>query len=532
VRLRTLTIVALCVSAVASVRGAIAADAPRVGFTVHWDFFNSAAEAERLVRFAIANGAEILNVVPPAHIWEDPASVATLRRIFAITRAAGVEVALNRIDATMLPQADGSRPNWLYASVLTEPGRLPSGTPTPDLFLATVGKPDYERWLRDETAYYAEHFSAEPNLVAFGVGLFNEPFVSQRGSLLCFDEKTDSYEVAQYTPPAAALWHGWLARAFGGDLGALAERYGTRFARFDAVPMPRDETDPRFGRAGAAYFDFVAAIDDWVERQLDECRHLWHERRVRAVPFVLQLSGYEAEKFANGRAALAALDLPAWIGRADALGLSLYTNCDYPDWGHASDVATANLARVAALLGKPVFVLESGSECDGAVLRGAELSFLAETARPLAPRSFIYEFLKTTEFESFATSAGKLLGNDWRSRPAAVAAVRDAFAKVRTPAAPAPATYVLDDLEGAPGHGGFDPEALAARLALARLAMTRVLVPVPPSVLDRLPPDGTLVVVPRGEVAALRDLLRGRGIVVQSAAVFLAAHAAPPPDQR
>jgi hypothetical protein len=62
--------------------------------------------------------------------------------------------------------------------------------------------------------------------------------------------------------------------------------------------------------------------------------------------------------------------------------------------------------------------------------------------------------------------------------------------------------------------------------------MTRVLVPVPPSVLDRLPPDGTLVVVPRGEVAALRDLLRGRGIVVQSAAVFLAAHAAPPPDQR
>jgi len=34
------------------------------GFTVHWDFISSADEAERLVSFAIANGAEILNVVP------------------------------------------------------------------------------------------------------------------------------------------------------------------------------------------------------------------------------------------------------------------------------------------------------------------------------------------------------------------------------------------------------------------------------------------------------------------------------------
>ena len=86
---------------------------PRVGFTVHWDFFASAAEADRLVAFAIAHGAEILNVVPPPHIWEQPESLAVLRRIFATARRHGVAVVLSRIDGSSFSDAAGERRNWL-----------------------------------------------------------------------------------------------------------------------------------------------------------------------------------------------------------------------------------------------------------------------------------------------------------------------------------------------------------------------------------------------------------------------------------
>ena len=243
----------------------------RVGFTVHWDFFSSAAEAEQLVAFALDNGAEILNVVPPPHIWEDPESLAILRRIFALTARRGVGVVLNRIDGSSLPGPDGRRSSWLYARVLTERGRLPSGRPTPEFFLATVGKADYERWLREETAYYAESFSGEPNLLAFGVGIFNEPFVSQRGSLLCFDPTTDSYEIAQYTPYAAVVWHRYLMERFC-NVASLNSRYRTAFPTLEAVPLPKGERDGVFGVPAAAYFDFVSAINAWIVARLEECR--------------------------------------------------------------------------------------------------------------------------------------------------------------------------------------------------------------------------------------------------------------------
>ena len=497
---------------------AAVAAGPRVGFTVHWDFFASAAEADRLVAFAIANGAGILNVVPPPHIWEQPRSLAILRRIFATARRDRVGVVLSRIDGSSLPDAAGDRRNWLYTNVLTKRGRLPSGRETPDFFLATVGNPAYERWLEEETAFYAKNFSSEPALVAFGVGIFNEPFVSQRGSLLCWDPDTDSYEIGQYTPDTAAVWRRFLARQYGG-VAAVDRRYGTRFPALAAVPMPTSERDPAFARAALAYYDFVAAINDWVVRRLDRCRAIWHARERRRVPFMLQFSGYLPEKFEKGRPAFAALDIFDWMTRADALGLSAYTDCGYPDRGHASVVAMVNFLRLGRILGKPVYVLEGGNECDGAVLDPAELRFFATVAAPLSPRSVIYEFLKTSYTEAFSTSAGKLLGADWEPRPAAVAAVRDAFALARSASGDGGTTYVLDDLNGLPE----DAPLLAERAALARAALARPLTFVPVAALARLPAGSVLVVPGARRRAALAVALAERGIRAAAAATLLPA---------
>ncbi|MGD1146879.1 MAG: hypothetical protein ABR961_02870 [Thermoanaerobaculaceae bacterium] len=485
------------------------APVPRVGFTVHWDFLASADDAERLVSFAIENGAEILNVVPPPHIWEDPASLAILKRIFAQAAARGVGVVLNRIDGSSLPGVGGDRRNWLYSNVLTERGRLPSGRPTPDFFLSTVGKPEYERWLREETAFYADAFSSEPALLAFGVGLFNEPFVSQRGSLLCFDASTDSYEIAQYTPSVADLWRRSLAQRFGGIAG-VNSRYRTRFKALDVVPMPLNENDPSFGDASAAYFDFVSTINAWVVRQIDECRALWRTRARRGVPFMLQFSGYVPEKLEKGRAAFAALDIFDWMTRVDALGLSAYTNCEYPDLGHASVVAMVDFLRLGPLLGTPVWVLEGGSECDGAVLDRDELRFFATVAAPLRPASVIYEFLKMSYAEHFSTSAGKMMSVAGVPRPPAVAAVREALQRAKASVPAGSTTYVLDDLTALPE----DAELLAARKRLARLAVTRPMTFVPPRALSALPRGATLVVPSRAEIFAWRERLAAQGVTV------------------
>ena len=481
----------------------------RVGYTLHWDFFASRAEAERVLAFALANGAQILNVVPPPRIWEQPESLALLRHIFRVCRARGVAIVLNRIDGSSLARPGEERTNYLFSHVLTELGQLPSGKPTPDFFLATVANPAYERWLEEEVAFYAANFSGESNLLGFGIGLTNEPFTSQRGSLLCFDFDTDSYEVGQYTHHVAALWQRELWRRFNDDLGRLNSCYHTSFRAFADVPMPKNERDPAFGAAETAYWDFVATINAWVVGELDGLRTLWHARRTRAVPFLLQFAGAVPEKFARGRPAFAALDIVNWMESADALGLSLYTNCEYDDWAHSSIRATVGLLLVGPLLGKQVFVLEGGNECDGAILNRGELGYFARAAAPLAPASLIYEFLRTTYYEGSHRISGKLLDVKLRPNHAALAAVQAAFAQAAATPAHATPVYVLNALG--------EPPDLGLRRELARLALERPLTFVPRSALDRLPAGATLYVPPGMPSAAERDALAGRGITLKPA---------------
>jgi hypothetical protein len=201
-------------------------------------------------------------------------------------------------------------------------------------------------------------------------------------------------------------------------------------------------------RSGAAYFDFVSAINDWFIERYERCRHIWHEASGRNdVPFILQFSGFVAEKLANARPGTAAFDLSGWIARADAVGLSLYTNSGYPDFGHASVMATVRLLALARDLGKDVFVLEGGCEAPNVALNEAELRFFASAAAPLSPKVWIYEFLKDKFDEEYRDNPGKLVRANGRTRPAAVRLLRSLFIELETRPAveEAPALAVIVD---------------------------------------------------------------------------------------
>jgi hypothetical protein len=424
-----------CAMVLALGLGAVVAAAdpppPLPGFVIHFDFIGSVREARALVRVASEQGAGVISIVPPAHVWENRTAVAMLDAIVADAARRGLRVMFSRIDAAYPPDARGRRDNFLYGHILSDPGRLPDGRPTADFFLATAGRAGYTEWMIEETRYYASRYGRLPNLIGFTLGPFVEPFASERGGFLQYDGRTDRYELTQYTPEAAGLWHRWLAGRWG-SVDGVNRAYDTSFRSIDGVPLPASDLDPRFGLPLAAYTDFARSLDEWFEDAYRRCRAVWHEVSGRPdVPFILQFSGFEAEKIAKGRPGLAAFDLPAWIAGADAVALSLYANGGYPDRGHASIAATVRLLALARELGKDVFVMEAGYENPGAIADPRELGFLAEAAASLAPRTWIYEFLKDKFDEQYAVNPGKLVRADGRLRVAAAAAVRDAFARAQ-----------------------------------------------------------------------------------------------------
>ena len=366
-------------------RAGVAAS-PAPGYTAHFTHLHSLADARRIVREARAAGAGWLNVIPPARIWKRPLAVGMLDALFADAERVGMRVVLTRLDACY---PDGY--NEFFRHVLTERARLPDGTLTPDWFMATVGVPAYERWLAEETRYYASRYGRRPCLVGFAPGGFVEPFVSQRGSIACFDEKSDCYEIAQYTPEMQALWGRWLQQRFR-SVEAANREYGTRFAGWNDFPMPRSEADAAYPDAGRAYFDFVRCIGDWWLSEYQSLRALWHTGS--RAPFIWQLSGFEAEKLEKGRPAFAALDVPRWLRTADAVGLSLYTYPGFPEGGHAAICATVRLISAAVAAGKPLFVLEGGNEQPAISYDPYQLAFITHVALPLHPVTQIYEYFK------------------------------------------------------------------------------------------------------------------------------------------
>jgi hypothetical protein len=356
------------------------------GYTFHFNFLDSPATAVETVALAGRAAARMISLVPPAHIWEDRSALATLDASIAAIKHQGLRFVFSRMDAN---QSSGQA--WLYHRVLARPGRLPDGSPTSDCFRSTVGNLRFERWQNQETRYYAGRYGRLPQLAGFAVGGMVEPFVSQRGSLMQWDEAHGNYEIAQYTKECRAEWHRWLRRRFGG-LQAINRAYRTHFSRMSRVPMPSSGDDLRFGRPREAYFDFARSINDWFVRQYRSNRRLWHQFSNK--PFLLQLSGFESEKIARGRPEFAAFDLPSWVAQADAVGISLYTHAGYSDWGHSANKSTVRLLLSARDSGKSAFIMESGCEAPRVTLRSHELSFVTSIGLLLDPIGYIYEYFR------------------------------------------------------------------------------------------------------------------------------------------
>ena len=146
------------------------ATAPLTGYVVHFDFITNRYEARQLVHLAASSGARVINIVPPAHIWERRLAVRMLDDILHEAAELKLAVLFTRIDASYPPDVHGRRENYLYKHILTEPGRMPDGSPTVKYFLTTVGRAGYDEWMEEETRYYATRFGKLPNLLGINLG--------------------------------------------------------------------------------------------------------------------------------------------------------------------------------------------------------------------------------------------------------------------------------------------------------------------------------------------------------------------------
>jgi hypothetical protein len=483
---------------------------PLTGFTFHFDFIESKEDAERLLDFVYQNGAEIINVVPPPHVWESTLNLQILKRIFKFADTHKIKIILSRIDASQVTKARNNRDNYIYTYILKDRGKLPSGKETPQFFCGTVGNRDFMQWQKEETLYYAKNFSQEPALLGFSIGMFNEPFSSQRGSLLCFNDDANTYEIAQYTPDALNWWHDWLKKEFPGGSADANHRYQTAFKDIQEIPLPLNEKDPGFGNPFSAYWDFTCSLNDWVVSQYEENRSIWHKNRKKDIPFILQISGYELEKLEKGRPAFAALDMFDWLTRADALGISLYANAEYPDHGHDSDHASVRILQLGHLLKKPVYLMESGYEDNGAVLDDNELDFFVSLAQELQPRCVIYEFLKMSYDESFAHHSGKLIDNSWNINEEALGKINAALKKVKIPGTANPPLYIYDD----PAALRDSEKELNWRKDMIRLAYREAVVFIPKDAIHYLPPGSTVVVPKPSQTPKLLGKLKSRHIKI------------------
>ena len=284
----------------------ISFSAPKVGYTLDFDKLHSVTQAKQLLNAAHKSGARVINIIPPAHIWENKTSKAILDAFFEESQKLKMDILITRIDADY---PNGK--NYLYDSVLTKPGALPGEvTRGKRPYLATVGNTAYEDWMQEETEFYSREYGAKPNLIGFNVGFFADPFVVKTGSLLFEDNKTKRYEIAQYTSFAKALWQHWLVQKLG-TLDRINQEYQTKFTSIAEIPLPLNEEDKHFELSTRAYTDFITCISEWVIGNYKINQTLWHQHSQS--PFIFELDVWTSDRFANGRGAYTAFDFSKWF---------------------------------------------------------------------------------------------------------------------------------------------------------------------------------------------------------------------------
>lgn len=258
---------------------------------------------------------------------------------------------------------------------------------------STIGNDSYAQWMKEETEYYAKEYGNEPNLIGFNVGLFSDPFLSRLGGLLVLDKKNNRYEITQKSAVTRNYWQTWLIQKLG-TIERINQEYKTTFASVTEIPLPVSEEDKQFGLPNRAYVDFVSSINDWILTQYQNDLAKWHE--YSTIPFIFQIDGRTADALAKGHGAYTALDIPKWFSVADAVGISLYADCEQDDLGLGALQGTLNMCAFATELGKPLFVLESGAVGPQGEPPKYMSNLLFHIALPYQPVTYIYEYFQET----------------------------------------------------------------------------------------------------------------------------------------
>lgn len=349
--------------------------APKIGYLIHFNGLRSGTQALELLDSAKKGGAEVINIIPPSHIWEDPESLAVLQALIKGAEERKLEFIITRIDANTL-----SGTNYLYENILSE-GRGPEGRPDTERIL---GNKEYAEWMKEETEFYGKEFGNSPYLTGFSPGIIQDPFQT-----MFTRNGNGKYIFNQRTQFAREYWMNWLTNKLG-SIERINQEYNSQFGSLTDIPVPASEEDQRYYYSRRAYYDFMRSVNDWFMQQYQENRDIW--KKYSSKPFILGVSWNTGDILAAGSSCNAALDIQKWFVDADAIGLTFYTDANQPDGAMGTLQATLNLTGMATEMGKPLYVLEMGhrgsSKEPGTYYRelGALLSL------PSQPEVLIYRY--------------------------------------------------------------------------------------------------------------------------------------------
>lgn len=161
------------------------ADPTLPGFTIHFNDIDNPQEGRNLVKAAKSAGASIVNIIPPAQIWQRPDVLAALDETIDEVANRRMQFMITRLDATCTPDRTGRRADLFVEKIL--PGTAA----------------DYESWLENETRFYAKRYGGSPQMFGFSVGVFSDPFAAPRPAAL--GALTGAWLTAQYEK-CAHVW--------------------------------------------------------------------------------------------------------------------------------------------------------------------------------------------------------------------------------------------------------------------------------------------------------------------------------------
>ncbi len=323
----------------------LALGATQIGYTLNFNNLRSSTHALQCLDLAQKAGAQVISVIPPAHIWEDGKSEVILDSLFDEADKRHMKIIIQGVDAK---QSTGT--NYLYQKVLSE-----SSTPVSNPSLESIiGNPEYEKWLNEETRYYASTYGKRPSMAGFTIGIFSETF-----SQLFIPSKSQAgqYQFIQRSSYARTYWLSWLQKRVD-SIDLINRDYRTSFNSFDDLPIPANDWDNRYPLSEKAYFDYLRAMNDWLLSEFDLVKTQWHNYSEQ--PVIWHLDGNAASILASSGSAHGALDVQQWMEMADVVGVSLYSDSKQADGGLSKIQSTLSLVGISSDKGKPLYVMASG----------------------------------------------------------------------------------------------------------------------------------------------------------------------------